>query len=464
MKFLHFSDLHLGKRLNEFSLLEDQAYILEQIIKIVDEERPDAVLIAGDVYDKAVPSAEAVALFDRFLTQLARRPGKVFVSSGNHDSAERIAFGASIMGRSGVYVSPVYEGHVEPVTVSDRQGMEAAVYMLPFVKPATVRPFFPEREIASYTDAVRAAVEEMMGRNAAERSDTEQGGAGQDGAEQVGVGQASCCGVGKNFTGPRILLSHQFVTGALRSDSEEVSVGGVDNVDVSVFAPFNYVALGHLHAAQEIAIPRQEQTGGGQKEQFVERRQEQIGDGKQAPPAPQDASGEVSVSHGIARYCGAPLKYSFGEAGQEKSATIVEFAAGAGGSSASCTAPHIRTRPLRPLRDLLNVCGTYLEVTARDFYNGFDRNAYLHVTLTDEEDVPDAARKLALIYPNLMKLDYDNVRTRTHQEVDGAQEPERQDPLALFAAFYEKQNNQPMSAEQEKDVRALIGKVWDENS
>ena len=216
MKFLHLSDLHLGKRVNEFSMLEDQEFILKKILNIIDEQKPDAVIIAGDVYDKSVPSAEAVELFDDFLVRLSRRNLSVFVISGNHDSPERIAFGGRLMDKSGIYMSPVYGGKVEPITLTDRQG-EINVYMLPFVKPSQVRRFFPDREILSYTDAVRIAVEEM-------NIDTSK---------------------------RNLLITHQFVTGANRTESEEVSVGGSDNVDASVFADFDYVALGHIHRAQK---------------------------------------------------------------------------------------------------------------------------------------------------------------------------------------------------------------------
>ena len=216
MKLLHTSDLHLGKRVYEYSMLEDQEYILKRIINIVDEEKPDGVIIAGDVYDKSVPSAEAVQLFDDFLVQLAKRGTEVFVISGNHDSPERIAFGGRLMNGSGIHMSPVYNGDVTPITLGDEYG-QVNIFMLPFIKPAQVRRFF-EEEIVSYTDAVRAAIGGMK-INAGERN---------------------------------VLITHQFVTGAARSESEEISVGGTDNVDGSVFAPFDYVALGHIHSPRSL--------------------------------------------------------------------------------------------------------------------------------------------------------------------------------------------------------------------
>lgn len=375
MKFLHISDLHLGKRLNAFSMLEDQAYILTQILQITDDERPDGMLIAGDIYDKAAPSAEAVALFDDFLAQLSARAVAVFVISGNHDSPERIAFGAQLVRRSRVYLSPVYRGHVEPIAMEDEHG-PVDVFLLPFLKPMHVRRYFPEQEIESYTDAISCAVAHMP-VNPAHRN---------------------------------VLVTHQFVTGAERCESEEISVGGSDNVDASVFAPFDYVALGHIHGPQNV---------GGSR----------------------------------VRYCGTPLKYSFSEARQQKSVTVVELE-----EKGACA---IRTVPLTPLRDLLELRGSFQEVTARAYVQALDQNAYVHVTLTDEDDVPEAIGKLRAVYPNLMKLDYDNSRTRSNTAILGAAEAERRDPLELFGDFYEQQNNQPLSETQRAYLSGLIEQIWE---
>lgn len=378
MKLIHLSDLHLGKRVNEFSMLEDQQYILTEILQIIDREAPDAVLIAGDVYDKSVPSAEAVGLLDEFLVDLSRRELQVFVISGNHDSPERMAFGGRLMERSGVHLAPVYDGKVRPFALSDGYG-PVKVYLLPFVKPSHVRRCFPDREIASYTDALSVAIEAME----------------VDEAER------------------NVLVTHQFVTGAARCDSEEISVGGTDNVDAAVFAPFDYVALGHIHGPQQV--------------------------------------GRETV-----RYCGTPLKYSFSEAGQQKSVTVVEL--GEKGSVA------VRMVPLTPLRDLAELRGTYQELTFRGFYEGTSyQRDYVHITLTDEEDIPDAVSKLRIIYPNLMKLDYDNQRTRAGIVLEGAEDAQRRSPLELLEEFYEKQNGQPMGQEQRSFARAWMERIWEED-
>ena len=377
MKLIHLSDLHLGKRVSEFSMLEDQRYILEEILRIIDGERPDAVLIAGDIYDKPVPPAEAVGLFDDFLVRLARRETQVFIISGNHDSPERIAFGARLMDRSGIHLSPVYDGHVEPVALEDEHGT-VNIYMLPFLKPAHVRRFFPEEEIDSYTDALRTAVRAMEIDPAARN----------------------------------VLVTHQFVTGAARCDSEDISVGGTDNVDVTAFDGFDYVALGHIHNPQQVVRE-------------------------------------------TVRYCGTPLKYSFSEAGHEKSVTVAEL-----GEKGDIS---IRTAPLIPLRDMKELRGSYEDLTRRSFYeNTTWREDYTHITLTDEEDIPDAVGKLRVIYRNLMKLDYDNRRTRSGGENLGSGQVEKKSPLELFSELYEKQNNQPMTEEQRAFAAGLIGTIWED--
>ena len=376
MKFVHLSDLHLGKRVNEYSMLEDQEYILTKIINIIDDEKPAGVIIAGDVYDKSIPSAEAVQMFDDFLTRLAKRNLQVFVISGNHDSPERMSFGSRLMDQSGIHISQVYSGKIEPFAMKDEHGI-INVYMLPFVKPAHVKRFSDE-SIESYTDAIRVAIAEMK------------------------VDQSA----------RNLLITHQFVTGATRSESEDISVGGSDNVDVSVFDGFDYVALGHIHSPQNCTTER-------------------------------------------VRYCGTPLKYSFSEAKDNKSVTIVDLA-----EKGSLS---VKTVSLVPMRDMVEIKGRYNEIMLKSFYeNTSYQEDYIHITLTDEEDIVDAIGKLRTVYHNLMKLDYDNKRTRSVSQVDGAVDVETKTPIELFSDFYELQNNQPMSDEQKAFVEDLIEQVWED--
>lgn len=372
MKLFHLSDLHIGKRVNEFSMIEDQKYILTQILYAADQEKPDGILISGDVYDRTIPTAEAVQVFDAFLTRLSEQKIPAFIISGNHDSAERLAFGSSLMGKSGIYFSKVYDGTVEKIPMQDAYGT-VWIYLLPFLRPSTIRHALPERaeEVQSAADAVRIALEQTK-IDEKERN---------------------------------VLLAHQFVTGAKRCDAEELQVGDVDQIPAELFALFEYVALGHIHSPQKV--------------------------------------GRETV-----RYCGAPLKYSFSEAGQEKSITVVELK--------EKGSVDLRTIPLKPLHDLRKIRGMYLEVTAKSFYENRDCEDYLQVTLTDEEDVPDGMAKLRTIYPNLMRLEYDNKRTRSNAEVRAAERVEEKSELELFQEFYELQNNQLMTEVQEQFVEELL--------
>lgn len=377
MKLLHLSDLHLGKRVNGYSMLEDQEFILKRINNIIDDEKPDGIIIAGDVYDKPVPPSEAVELFDSFIVGLAQRKVQTFIISGNHDSPERLAFGGRLIDLSGIHLCPVYNGSITPLSLNDEYG-SVNIYMLPFIKPVNVRQCFPEKEIGSYTDAMRAAIEEM----------------------HINEGERN------------VLVTHQFVTGASRSDSEEISVGGTDNVDASVMECFDYVALGHIHGPQNI---------GSEK----------------------------------LRYCGTPLKYSFSEANHKKSVTVVEL------REKGCL--ELRLIPLSPLRDMKEIKGSFEELTSKSYYEGAPFvNDYLHITLTDEQDIPQAFSRLALIYPDLMKLDYDNSRTRNRRALSAEEfQVDNRTPLELFAEFYEKQNGAPMSEEQADLVSSLIEEIWE---
>lgn len=280
------------------------------------------------------------------------------------------------MSRRGVHFAPVYDGKVQKLCLRDCYG-EAYIWLLPFLKPAVVRHALGE-EAESYQEALELAVAHMA----------------------VEPGERN------------LLVAHQFVTGAAQCDSE-VSVGGLDQVDASVFDAFDYVALGHLHSPQ-------------------------------------------SVGRECVRYCGTPLKYSFSEAGQEKSVTIVELKEKGN--------VEIRTIPLTPRRDMRKIRGTYMEVTARSFYEGMDWEDYLQITLTDEEDIPDGMQKLRVIYPNAMRLEYDNKRTRESRQVEEAAEVEAKTELELFQEFYELQNNQPMTSEQEAVVAAIIQELREDRA
>lgn len=375
MLIIHLSDLHLGKRVNGYSMLEDQKYILDEILTVIDEQKPQAIIIAGDVYDKPVPSAEAVQLFDDFLYSLTQRNLQMLVISGNHDSPERIAFGSRFMGKSGVHMSQVYNGKADLVTLSDKYG-EINFYLLPFIKPSNVRRYFPDKEINTYTDAVKLAVSQMN----------------------------------INEKGRNILITHQFVTGAVLSESESIMVGGTDNVESYVFDSFDYVALGHIHRPQNI----------GEK----------------------------------IRYCGTPLKYSQSEINHIKSVTIVDIAEKGN--------LEISVVPLKPLHEMREIRGTYNEITLYDNYINTNLEDYVFIILTDEEDEPDVISKLRTIYPNLMKLEYDNTRTRNSSVLSEVEKIENKSETELLSEFFEKQNGKEMSAEQLEYAEKLLEQIKEE--
>ena len=383
MKFFHLSDLHIGKQLHHYNLREDQEHILAEVLSYAASIHPDAIVIAGDIYDKSVPSGEAVSLFDEFLTALAKiEPAiPVLIISGNHDSAQRLDYASRLLGSHQIYIAgqaPEEEAdRLKKITLTDEFG-EIEVYLLPFVRPSIVRRALGQEEIESYQDAVFAAVNHMD-------IDTKK---------------------------RNILVAHQFVTGAGRCDSEDIVVGGVDNIDASIFEAFDYTALGHIHSPQNI------------KENV--------------------------------RYCGTLLKYSVSEAGQEKSVTVIEM-----GKKNDIV---IRTIPLIPKHDLRAIHGSYMEVTARTFYQGTATDDYVQITLTDEEDIPDGMQKLRTIYPNLLGLSYDNLRTRTQQTIDFDSKIKQKSEKQLFEELYEKQNNQPMSIEQKQFVEELFTRLQEDKS
>ena len=378
MKFIHLGDLHIGKRVNDFLMLNDQEYVLEQIINIIKEENIDGVLIAGDVYDKQVPALEAINLFDNFLTLIANMNVKVFIISGNHDSAERLSFAGRLIEKSGVYIAPMFEGNVTKHTVKDEYG-DIDIYMMPYVKQIHVKKYYPDSEIDNYNDALKCVMESVE--------------------------------VDENNR--NIIIAHQFVTGATVCESEELSIGGLENIEASIFDKFDYVALGHIHGAQK-------------------------------------------VQRDTLRYSGTPLKYSFSEINHKKSVTIVDIK----DKKDSKVDISINLKELKPLHDMRKIKGTYDEITLKDNYINTDTRDYLHIVLTDEEDIPDAIGKLRAIYPNIMKLEYDNSRTRSNNKIDVINDIEEKSPLELFKELYELQNNQEVSEEQEKylmDIFESIG-------
>lgn len=367
MKFFHMADLHLGRKLLGEPMWKEQQDILSQVLKMADEEKPGAVLLCGDIYDKSIPSQEAVGLLDWFLEEMSVRGIQVFVISGNHDGAQRLQFASGILKKEGIHIAGTFKGRAEHIMLTDEFG-PLHVWMLPFLRPGMLRPFAEEIP-ETYEEAVKTALQR------AELHKEER----------------------------NVLLAHQFVTaGGVRpeiSDSEQLSLGGMDQVDASVFEAFDYVALGHIHRPQKI--------------------------------------GDVKI-----RYAGSPLKYSFSEWKQTKSVTVAEL-----GDKGTLS---VRKLPLEPKTGMAVLKDT-MEALVSDKYEKYREGYYLSVAVTDEEILEHPMERLRKIFPGMLEFAVENRRSRSGG-ISGSAELQclKKTPLDLFGEFYEKQNGIPMSdAEQE---------------
>ena len=347
-------------------LYEDQQAVLDQLLRLV--EGVDAVVLAGDIYNRAQPAPDVIVQFSDFLTRPAEMGKPVLAVRGNHDGEAQIAYAARLLEKSGVYVSDLFSGAPQRVRLEDEYG-PVDFDLLPFIKPAQARRRFPEREIASYADAVRAALEAAPAADARAR---------------------------------RVLVTHQFVSGAQRSDSEEMNVGGVDMIPAEVFAGYDYVALGHLHRAQ-------------------------------------------SLAGGRLRYAGAPLCYSFDECGQERSATIAEL--GPKGEPV-----RLYSAPIRPLRPLARVSGALEQLAAMP-----PTNAYVQVILEDELRSLNARAALEIPFPHLLSLQAKLPGGGEGFREIELQEAQRMSPLEHFREFFTAQNGREPSEQQTAIVRGIIG-------
>ncbi len=376
MRLLHCSDLHLGKRVHECSMTEEQRHILKQIASIAVAQQVDGIIIAGDLYDKLVPSIEAVGLLDEFLTSLWEQHLPVYLISGNHDSPERLSFGTQLLEQNDVYLAGVFTGKAQHLSLQDAYGA-LELYLLPFIKPAVVRSFYPEESIETYEDAVRVVLS---------HSDIDP-------------------------QKRNVLVAHQFVTNngrePERSDSETLSVGALDQVDVSLFDGFDYVALGHIHGPQKI--------------------------------------GRETV-----RYCGSPLKYSFSEWRHKKSVTIVELK--------EKGIVLLEQVPLQPIHDLREIRGTLSSLLQPEVVAQGDPQDYLRVILTDEIPPYDPLGQLRQVYPNLLRLDFERNEVAAMESITAAQDVEEKTIMELFSDFYEMANDRSMNEAE----RAVMEQIWKE--
>lgn len=378
MKFLHLGDLHLGKSLGEFDLINDQKYILDQILGIIQEEAIDAVLIAGDVYDRALPSEAATSLLDYFLCRLAQLKVKTFVISGNHDSDDRLNYGSGLFEANQIFISAIYNGMLYKQTMEDENG-ELDIYLLPFVKASQVKHFFPEEKIATYDDAVRVILDHA---------------------------EIDC-------KKRNVLVAHQFVAGR-ESDpklggSEGASVqnvGLVEKIGYDCFDAFDYVALGHIHSAQKV----------GREE---------------------------------VRYSGSPLKYSLSEVNSEKSVTIIIME--------KKGTVDIKLLPLKPKRDLRHITGTMEKLLDKKHIE--DTDDFIYVTLTDEDVINDAMGIFQQVYPNTVKIDYDNSHTKEIEMVDITKIVKNKSFDELISDFYRQMYGCEISEDEMKIMRQVAEEV-----
>lgn len=377
MKLAHISDLHLGKTLYNYSLIEDQEYILEQIVGILVEKKVEVLMIAGDVFDKNVAPEAGLKVFRKFLNRLVESKIKVLIISGNHDSAERLTFGGEFMTEKGIFFSKVYDGNIEPVSFEDEYG-PVNFYLLPFIKPQIVNHYIEGNEIVTYEEAVQFAVKNMN-INTSERN---------------------------------VILAHQNILSAKRCESEENIIGGLDAVSDAVFKDFDYTALGHIHSQQKI----------GKNNVF---------------------------------FCGTPLKYSVSEFDQEKKMPIISFA--------EKGKLDIEMIPLIPKRDLRKITGTLDEILTSAKNDPNNHEDFIDITLTNEDEVMDAMASLRTVYPNVLKLSYDNKASRAAENVEKFSGVNEKKPLEIFEAFYQSRRGTEMNDEQKNYIQALIEKIWEEN-
>ncbi|MCR5261107.1 MAG: exonuclease SbcCD subunit D [Candidatus Gastranaerophilales bacterium] len=366
MKFLHISDLHIGKIVNGFPMLEEQKYVLGNILEVAETENVKGIIIAGDIYNKSIPSVDAIDVFDDFVTKLSEKNISSYIVSGNHDSVQRVSFGASIMAKNNIHFAKSYNGKIEPIMANDEE--KIAIWLLPFVRPTDVRPYHSEEiSCGRYQDAVAAVVKNMD--------------------------------IDKSIT--NILVAHQFVTNngvpPSRSESENSSLGTLDNVDYSVFDDFDYVALGHIHNPQ-------------------------------------------SMGRKTVRYAGSPLKYSFSEINQKKAITVLDI---------HDKKIEITQIPIKPIHDFKELKGSFKDIMMQGC------NDYVHITLTDDL-IMDVKNRLETVFPNIMLLDYDNASTREKNSMVEITNLKQKNIFEHFADFYYLQNNKELNETETEIVNSVI--------
>ncbi|MDR0372375.1 MAG: exonuclease SbcCD subunit D [Nitrososphaerota archaeon] len=377
MKFLHLSDLHIGKSVNGVSMIDEQKHIFQQILHYIQSEQVNAVVIAGDIYDTSLPRTEAIRVFDDFLTDLAQKNVAVLIVAGNHDSPERISYANRLLIDKQLFLCGSFAGSLQKVTFTDEHG-EIKFWLLPFIKPLLAQNYFREHPIETYDDALTAVIKTTN----------------------------------IDYNTRNVFVSHQFFTKSgvepIRSDSEQNPVGGLDAINTSIIEKFDYVALGHLHGTQKVGV-------------------ENI------------------------RYAGSPLKYSSSESHQTKSILLVEL-------KEKNSNIMTKTLILTPLHDMRKIKGKLETLISEQVSSLANKEDYLHVVLTDEEELIDPMGKLRSVYPNVMSLDFENSRTKNKQSETylSLEQTKQLSPFELFCKFFHKSCGSEMSQEQERIVRGLL--------
>lgn len=375
MKFAHLADLHIGKRLYEYSLIDNQRDILLQIVELIKKCDVDGVVISGDIYDKSVPPVDAVGIMDEFLSALAALDIFIIIIGGNHDSVARLSFGSKVLEKSRVFISPVFNGNIEKVELQDQFGI-INFYLLPYIRPINVKRVYKDFSGESFTEALNFVIDR----------------------------------INPDKSMRNVLVAHQFVTGAQKSDSEELYVGGSENVAYTLFDDFDYVALGHLHMPQ-------------------------------------------NVGRDTVRYAGTPLKYSFSEISHKKSMTIVDIKQKGD--------IKIQEIPLNPTCDLLELRGTLNELVSNSTASSVDKKSFVKITLTDEVLKNDALDILKKFYPCIVSIGYDNSMTRDNKLIRREEKSEEQEPKQIVEELFEQQNNREMNTVERDLINKLVKKVWE---
>lgn len=377
MRLLHTSDWHLGRQLHGVSLLEDQAHVLAQIVDLVRDEAVDVVAIAGDVYDRAVPPAEAVALLGRTLhTLCVELNTPVILIAGNHDSPERLGFASELLGGAGLHIAGPVAAGPTPVTLSGGDVI-CDFFALPYAGPATVRQALDE-PVTTHQEAMAALLARVDAQRVPDR--------------------------------PTVVLAHCFVDGAEESDSERpLSLGGADRVRASLFTPYTYAALGHLHGAQQ--------------------------------------QGAAHV-----RYSGSILKYSFSEVNHRKSVTLVDISAPGQAD--------ISTRELAPLRDLRLLEGSLDDLLQRGATD-IRAEDFIGARLTDRVALLDVMGKLRRVYPNVLQAQLP-LREQVAGVAPAQRDDLRQNHEALFADFFRDIQGDDMTEGQRECLRGVLESLREE--